>query len=101
MPCAPPCDAGAIHVGAIQALGIPTQIAPTEYPMNLGFGELLIVFGIITLLVLGASMIAGAGLVISRRLEPKPNSLLQELRLRYERGEISRKQYEAMKKELA
>jgi len=68
--------------------------------MNLGIGELVVVFGIITLLVLGVSMLAGVGLVISRRLQPRPNSLLQELRLRYERGEIDRKQYDAMKKEL-
>ena len=45
-------------------------------------------------------MVAGVGLVISRRLDPKPNTLLQELRIRYERGEINREQYRSMKKEL-
>lgn len=73
---------------------------PYRNRMNLGIGELVVVFGIITLLVVGVSMVAGVGLVISRRLEPKPNTLHQELRLRYERGEINRKQYDAMKKEL-
>lgn len=68
--------------------------------MNLGIGELLVVFAIVTLLVLGVSMIAGVGLVISRRLEPKPHTLHQELRLRYERGEISKEQYDKIKKEL-
>lgn len=68
--------------------------------MNLGIGELLVIFGIIVVVVVGVSMIAGVGLVISRRLSPRPNTLLQEVRLRFERGEISREQYDKVKDEL-
>lgn len=71
--------------------------------VNLGITELILVCGIVGLLVLFTAMISGAGLRFLR----KQNGVvamqdpLEILKLRYARGEITREQYEQMKRDLA
>lgn len=72
--------------------------------MNLGVGEILIIFFLIVMLVLITAMIGGAGLTIARRVSranEKGQAPLDVIKLRYARGEISKEQFDAMKRELS
>ncbi len=71
--------------------------------MNLGITELVFVCGIVGLLVLFTAMIAGFGARVLRR---QNNVLVEQtpldiLKMRYARGEITREQFEEMKRDLA
>lgn len=68
--------------------------------MNIGLPELIIVFSIITLLVLVTAMVGGVGIKLSKQLKPAHESPLEIVQARYARGEITREQFEQIKKDL-
>ena len=68
--------------------------------MNLGISELVIIFAIITLIVLVTAMVSGVGIKLSKQLKPTPTSPLEIVRARYARGEITRDQFEQIKRDL-
>lgn len=71
--------------------------------MNLGITELVLVCGIVGLLLLFTAMVSGVGLKFLRRQNyvVQNQDPLEILKLRYARGEITREQYEQMKRDLA
>lgn len=72
--------------------------------MNLGVGEILIIFFLIVMVVLITAMIGGTGLTIARRIKnanEKGQSALDVIRLRYARGEITKEQFETLKRDLS
>lgn len=72
--------------------------------MNLGVGEILVIFFVIVLVALITAMLAGAGITVAKRVgsaESKNLSPLDVIKLRYARGEISREQFEALKRDLS
>lgn len=70
--------------------------------MNLGITELVLVCGIVGLLLMFTAMVSGVGLRFLRRQNTTPQNQdpLEILKLRYARGEITREQYEQMKRDL-
>lgn len=69
--------------------------------MNLGPTELVIVFAVFFLLVFVTALVARLGLMAARRLEQqKPTKAIEILNERYARGEISREQFEQMKRDV-
>lgn len=69
--------------------------------MNLGPAELVIVFAVFFLLVFVTALVARLGLMAARRLEQqKPTKAIEILNERYARGEISREQFEQMKRDV-
>lgn len=71
--------------------------------MNLGITELVLVCGIVGLLLMFTAMVSGVGLKFLRRQNyvVQNQDPLEILNLRYARGEITREQYEQMKRDLA
>lgn len=71
--------------------------------MNLGITELVFICGIVGLLLLFSAMVSGVGLKFLRRQKnaAQPQPPLEILKMRYARGEITREQYELIKKDLA
>ena len=69
--------------------------------MNLGIGELVVIFGIVVVCAFAATMLAGVGLAISRRRTGVVTTPLDILQARYARGEISRDQFEEMKRDIS
>lgn len=68
--------------------------------MNIGISELVIIFAIITLIVLVTAMLSGVGIKLSKQLKPTAVSPLEIVQARYARGEITREQYDQIKKDL-
>jgi putative membrane protein len=70
--------------------------------MNLGITELVFVCGIVGLLLLFTAMVSGIGLRFLRRQEnvPETQTPLNVLKMRYARGEITKQQFEDMKRDL-
>jgi uncharacterized membrane protein len=71
--------------------------------MNLGITELVFVCGIVGLMLLFTAMVSGIGLRFLQRQEKESTAQtpLDVLKMRYARGEITREQFELMKKDLA
>lgn len=71
--------------------------------MNLGVGEILMIFFVLVMVALITAMVAGAGITVARRVG-KPQtpglSAREVIELRYARGEISREQFETLKRDL-
>ncbi len=70
--------------------------------MNIGLTELVVVCGIVGLMLLFGAMVSGIGLRFLRRqdITPDKQDPLEILKLRYARGEITRDEYEQMKRDL-
>ena len=70
--------------------------------MNIGITELVVVCGIIGLMLLLGAMVSGLGLRFLRRqdIAADKQDPLEVLKLRYARGEITRDEYEQMKRDL-
>lgn len=72
--------------------------------MNLGVPEILIIFFVLVMVVLMTAMIGGTGLTFARRMRDanqRGQAPLDVIKLRYARGEITREQYETLKRDLS